>query len=255
MSMASWIKRWAKKWVATTNTIRYRVELRAALECLSARKVPPGRLLDAGAGCGEMSVRLFLAGYATTLCGVEPDAENFAKLCETYRDVPGSTQVKGSIQAMSFPDSSFSIVLCTQVLEHVVEHEAAIRELVRVTQPGGFLVISVPFVPLGRAPQDCIHYDPVGHVRPGYTVGEMSDLLSSAGCDLLETRYFLIEKTCRRLSWMARLGPFRVLVPLAWVDAERRLTPSEREGAHPMAMLCLFRKSGMFPVGGRTVHA
>jgi SAM-dependent methyltransferase len=242
MGGLSVLRRWAKYWVATPNTIRYRVELKAILECLLARRVLPGALLDAGAGCGEMSMLLSRAGYATALSAVELDDGNFRKLTLNYRGRPGSVCVHGGLQSMPFRDGAFLIVLCTQVLEHITDHEVAIREMVRVTAPGGVLILSVPFVPEGRTPEQCFHFDPVGHVRPGYTVEELTGLLQVHGCELLEHRFFLVEETCRRLAWVMRLGVLRFVVPLTLVDAESHLDAGRREQSYPLGLVGLFKK-------------
>ena len=52
---------------------------------------------------------------------------------------------KEDIQNLSFPDKSFDIVLCQQVLEHVVDPVKALYELKRVTRRQ--LIITVPYEP------------------------------------------------------------------------------------------------------------
>ncbi|AOY57942.1 methyltransferase, type 11 [Desulfococcus multivorans] len=48
------------------------------------------------------------------------------------------------ITALPFADAAFDLVICSEVLEHIPAHRAAVTELVRVLKPGGDLVISVP---------------------------------------------------------------------------------------------------------------
>jgi SAM-dependent methyltransferase len=50
-------------------------------------------------------------------------------------------------------DASFDLVLCCHVLEHVPDDGAAMRELHRVTRPGGVCVVQVPYA-RGRALTD-----------------------------------------------------------------------------------------------------
>jgi SAM-dependent methyltransferase len=54
------------------------------------------------------------------------------------------------ITAIDLPDGSFDAVLCSHVLEHVPDDAAAMRELARVTAPGGWCLVMVP-LDLGRA--------------------------------------------------------------------------------------------------------
>jgi 2-polyprenyl-3-methyl-5-hydroxy-6-metoxy-1,4-benzoquinol methylase len=49
---------------------------------------------------------------------------------------------------------NFDIVICTQVLEHLVNPEKAINNLFRMTRKGGFICISVPD---GRKDTSCVH--------------------------------------------------------------------------------------------------
>jgi SAM-dependent methyltransferase len=47
-------------------------------------------------------------------------------------------------QALPFPDGSFDFISCNHVLEHVFRTEMFLREIRRITAPGGLAVISVP---------------------------------------------------------------------------------------------------------------
>ena len=47
---------------------------------------------------------------------------------------------------MSFPDSSFDLVYCSHVLEHIKDDLAAISEVRRVLTPGGIAILPVPIV-------------------------------------------------------------------------------------------------------------
>ena len=60
-------------------------------------------------------------------------------LQRTDVDRPGE-----DIQALGFADDEFDLVVCNHVLEHVPDDGAAVRELARITAPGGVAVISVP---------------------------------------------------------------------------------------------------------------
>ena len=98
---------------------------------------PGARALDVGCGVGQVVRRLKEAGFAAQ--GVEVSEPNVAKAkqfgldCELYNG-----------RQLPFPDRHFASVGALNVLEHVEEPEAFIVELVRVTAPGGRLVISSP---------------------------------------------------------------------------------------------------------------
>jgi SAM-dependent methyltransferase len=52
--------------------------------------------------------------------------------------------VKADITDLPFPDDSFDVILCSHVLEHVVEDRKGMRELYRVLKPGGWALVLVP---------------------------------------------------------------------------------------------------------------
>ncbi len=53
-------------------------------------------------------------------------------------------KVRADVQALPFEDASFDVVMCNHVLEHVLDDLLAMRELRRVTRPGGWGVLLVP---------------------------------------------------------------------------------------------------------------
>lgn len=95
------------------------------------------RILDVGCGAGQVVGQLTKAGYESYGVDVsEPNiqrARKFSERCQLYdgRNLP-------------FADGHFASVGALNVLEHVEEPEAFIRDLVRVTAPGGQVIISSP---------------------------------------------------------------------------------------------------------------
>ena len=83
-----------------------------------------------------------LASRFPLLCGSEflPEFEN-GEWVQTH-----TMEVRNEdVTRLSFTDSSFEIVLCFDVLEHVPEYRSALREFYRVLSSGGQLLLSVPF--------------------------------------------------------------------------------------------------------------
>jgi ubiquinone/menaquinone biosynthesis C-methylase UbiE len=61
--------------------------------------------------------------------------------------------------SLDFPDNHFDSVLCTQVLEHVFEHDKMMKEIYRVLKPGGHIILTVPFAwELHEEPYDFFRY-------------------------------------------------------------------------------------------------
>lgn len=52
----------------------------------------------------------------------------------------------GDLLALPFQDNAFTGIVLTEVLEHCVDPRAALREIHRVLQPGGLLLVTSPFL-------------------------------------------------------------------------------------------------------------
>jgi len=99
-------------------------------------------ILDAGAGSCVHAIRLAKRGFLVR--GVDfSDAalETGRSNIEKQNVKEKVTMQKGTILSLPFEDESFEYVICWGVLMHVPEIETAIKELARVTKPGGKLVI------------------------------------------------------------------------------------------------------------------
>jgi SAM-dependent methyltransferase len=59
----------------------------------------------------------------------------------------GSAMAAIDITSIAFPDAAFDVILCSHVLEHVVDDGRAMRELCRVLRPGGWAILQVPMDP------------------------------------------------------------------------------------------------------------
>jgi ubiquinone/menaquinone biosynthesis C-methylase UbiE len=98
------------------------------------------RILDCGCGAGDYVLRLL--ELTPHVYGIEYEA---AKV-DDYRSrgVHPDRVVQGDIQDMPYDDASFDIVLLNEVLEHVPDEMAGLREIRRVMAPGGKLAIFSP---------------------------------------------------------------------------------------------------------------
>jgi SAM-dependent methyltransferase len=119
----------------------------------------PCRTLDLGCGTGLLAERVAAAGYHVV--ALDPSRGMLAHL---RRRQPAIPAVAGGGQALPFADDSFGLTYCIAVMHHVAEAEsvrATLGEMVRVTRPGGHILIwdhnpRNPYWPLlmRRVPQD-----------------------------------------------------------------------------------------------------
>ncbi len=79
-------------------------------------------------------------------CGVKPYFPYFERVASEYVGVDvvenPAAELLGSVEALPVDSASFDVVLCTQVLEHCDDPAQAVRELRRVTKPGGRVLAS-----------------------------------------------------------------------------------------------------------------
>ena len=156
------------------------------------------RVFNAGSGEGGYSPLLL------KLPGVESVIESdLAYRSHRPRQIdPKQAFFGGSLTSIPLADKTMDLVLCTEVLEHIHEHEQALDEIARVMAPGGWLLITVPTPPAIEDP---------AHVREGYSRQELVALLSRRGFDVVETRfcmYFffrLLLTNWSTLPWRPRL--------------------------------------------------
>ena len=129
-----------------------------------------GRMLDIG--CGGKPYKRLLAPHVNEHIGLDhagtlhDSAE--VNLLGTACDIPAG-------------DNTFDCALCTAVLEHLEEPEAAIRECRRVLIPGGVAVYTVPFIwHLHEEPRDFFRYTKHGlrylFEKSGFEIAELSAL-------------------------------------------------------------------------------
>lgn|SRR5581483_2412556 len=107
--------------------------------CEVVRTLLPCRaFLDAGCGDGR-----YLAALEAELPDRVAGVDIAERILETARArVPRADLRRANLEALPFEDASFDVVLCSQVIEHVLSPETAGRELARVLRSGGRLVIS-----------------------------------------------------------------------------------------------------------------
>jgi ubiquinone/menaquinone biosynthesis C-methylase UbiE len=104
---------------------------------LVAEHLPCDAFLDAGCGDGR-----YLAALAPELPARRAGVDISERILETARRRVEADFRQGNLERLPFEDGEFDLVLCSQVIEHVLDGDAAIDELARVLRPGGTLVIS-----------------------------------------------------------------------------------------------------------------
>ncbi len=107
-----------------------------------AKLLPPGSacVLDAGCGTGGFIKQLRATHAAWQVSGV--DLSPVA--CALARERTGAEITEGSITALPFADGEFDAITTGDVIYHVEDVAAALREFARCVIPGGVVLINEP---------------------------------------------------------------------------------------------------------------
>ena len=104
---------------------------------------PHMRILDVGCGPGTITADLAALVPDGRVTGVDraPGILEQARATAAGRGVPNVDFAVADVHALDFPDETFCVVHAHQVLQHVGDPVGALREMARVTRPGGLIAV------------------------------------------------------------------------------------------------------------------
>ena len=105
---------------------------------LQGEDAPGLRVLDAGTGTGGLAAAMVGTGAEVT--AVDPDEGMLAVAADT---APGARLDQAALPLLPYADGSFDVAVANFVVNHLSEPRAGIRELARVTRPGGRIVVTI----------------------------------------------------------------------------------------------------------------
>lgn len=192
------------------------------LQVLSRHLVPLAKVLDAGCGTGLLLKKLKHRGYMAQGIDANPEAIKYCRL----RRVPAQLAL---IDRLPFPSNTFAAVVCIDVIYHrMVKNDLlALKELWRVTQPGGMLVLRVPAHPWLRSP-----HDQVVHGRRRYTRTQLQRKLTAAKWQVRQLTFvhlallppaFLKSLVSPKVSAISALPSWLNLLTAALLNLENQL--------------------------------
>lgn len=170
----------------------------AALLVESARAPLEGRPLDVGCGPGALTEQLAARYGETEVAGVDP-SESFVAAAAARH--PWADIRHGFAENLPFDDDVFDATLAALVVHFMTDAAAGVREMVRVTRPGGVIAACVWDFAGRRAPQS-VFFAALGAVvsgiddesnRVGARAGDLGALLRDAGCTAIEESELTVE--------------------------------------------------------------
>ncbi len=161
---------WLTRALSREADLAFRRRVRTVVEYIAPQ--PGERILDCGCGRGFYLLFLGRLQPACALYGADMDP---TVLAQARAHLPLTVRLlRSDALRLPFPDGTFDKVVCSEVLEHLPDDHAGLRELRRVLKPAGVLAITVPnadypfwWDPVNKARQAL----GLGPVRRGFWAG------------------------------------------------------------------------------------
>ena len=145
------------------------------------------RVLDAGCGHGLYAMILAERGYRVD--AIDIDTGRIRELQRHQAEYAPLARIDaqvGSLTSLPYPNNTYDVIICSDVIEHIADDRTAFSELARVLKHGGTLLLSVPH----DSPTSKKIYKRFGHERPGYTKESITELAETFGLTLQSTTYY-----------------------------------------------------------------
>lgn len=198
------------------------------------------RVIDVGCGPGALTAELVVRLGAGSVSAVDP-SEPFV-VAATER-LPGVDVRRAGAESLPYPDAHFDAAFAQLVVHFMTDPVAGIREMARVTRPGGAVVACVWDLEGGRSPMS-IFWSAVADQEPrhagesrlaGTRRGHLVELFEAAG--LADVEEHVLEANITHptfedwwVPFTGGVGPagahLRSLEPAKRADLERRVRAS-----------------------------
>lgn len=204
---------------------------------------PDHKILDIGCGAGYF---LFMTleryrkqGFNPTVVGIDISDNQLSYMVQRMaKEGVDAVAVHASGEYLPFPDNSFDLITCSEVIEHVRNPDRALQDMYRILKPGGLLLISTPSITAEEwwarilKPFSFVYKKVTGYKRQegpeeGYEVPwrakEFRGALQGANFDIIDFEYNALIPHL----WYSRYIPKPLVKPLiySFVFADRCFKP------------------------------
>jgi SAM-dependent methyltransferase len=194
------------------------------------------RVLDVGCGPGALTAELVKRAGADAVSAADPSASFVAAVRDR---LPGVDVREAPAERLPFPDDAFDTALAQLVVHFMTDPVAGLREMGRVTRPGGIVAACVWDQGGGRGPLSLFwraarELDPAADDeshRPGMREGHLASLFEGAGFGPLHASTLTVRVRHDSFEhWWDRftLGVGPAGAYLASLDEDCRVALSER---------------------------
>jgi ubiquinone/menaquinone biosynthesis C-methylase UbiE len=140
------LKKWrkaARNWLADYAEKRAKDFVMNVVENI-IRLERSAKVLDVGCGPGKWTEIFAKRGYVVTAIDISSKMIEFAKMRLQKQKFENVNFHSMNVSKLNFPDNIYDMVNCVTVLQHVFDEEEwnkAVHEMVRVTKPGGYILL------------------------------------------------------------------------------------------------------------------
>jgi ubiquinone/menaquinone biosynthesis C-methylase UbiE len=103
------------------------------------KKYSPGRFLDIGCGTGYALKKAQKLGFSTI--GIDPEVGKHGVVQESVNEC---SMIEAEAEKLPFKNNEFEVVYSSHALEHFQDRDSGLREISRVVQHKGIVIIVVP---------------------------------------------------------------------------------------------------------------
>lgn len=158
----------------------------------------PLKVLDAGSGRGDLALYLARRFPHWQVRGIELSGEKVENAVFVAKRL-GLKNVQlrtGRLEEFDCPET-FDLIISADVLEHIENDRAVLKNIFRCLRPGGHVIITSPSIPQRkhmwlvrwREKKIGFHSSDYGHVRDGYSKQDVLEKFHEAGGDVVRS-YF-----------------------------------------------------------------
>lgn len=172
-------------------------------------------------GCGVGTVDLYLGNKGLQVLGIDISKNGITIAKKNAKQLRLEKLVMFS--RMNFPKilpkKQFDIIICSEVLEHIISDEYAVGQIYKLLKLGGFIIASSPSInaPLYKMGLLTKFDQEVGHLRR-YTLKNFSQLFSTSRFKIIETKK--TEGILRNFLFTNSFGGFLLRILNKWPLSE-----------------------------------